>query len=149
MKGKIGIILLIIAIIAGVTWLYMVVPGGADRVVETEIVEVETVDTSTPFEEIYHEFKDNELRAREKYYDNRYRITATINGMSTTGLLNATGGATLTMETKIDNTIVFFYAEFEKDQEDALKSVNVGDTITFDGTCMSAGSWSDCEIVTE
>ena len=53
------------------------------------------------------------------------------------------------METRIDDTIVFFYAEFEKDQEDALKNVNVGDTITFNGTCLSAGSWTDCELITE
>lgn len=67
--------------------------------------------------------------------------------METDGLLNLTGGATLTMEIKIDNTIVFFYAEFEKEQEEALKKVNVGDTITFEGKCLSAGSWTDCEII--
>ena len=146
MKKNIIVILVIVLMTAGVAWLYLNLPGGADKVQPTE---VETVDTSVSFEEIYHEYKNNELRAKEKYYDNRYRITATINGMSTTGLLNTTGGATLTMETKVDNTIVFFYAEFEKDQEDALKSVNVGDTITFDGTYLSAGSWTDCELVTE
>lgn len=149
MKNKIIVILVIILMTAGVTWLYMVLPGGADSESPVKTEEVETVDTSVSFEEIYHEYKDNELRAREKYYENRYRITAKINGMNITGLLNATGGATLTMETKVDNTIVFFYAEFEKDQEDTLKNVNIGDTITFDGTCMSAGSWSDCKLVTD
>ena len=69
--------------------------------------------------------------------------------MTTGGILNLTGGATLTMETRIDNTIVFFYAEFERDQEEALKTVNVGDTITFDGTCISAGNWEDCELILE
>ena len=69
--------------------------------------------------------------------------------MATGGLKNLTGGATLTMEKKVGKTIVFFYAEFEKEQEDALKTINVGDTITFEGTCLSAGSWSDCELVTE
>lgn len=149
MKKNIIVILIIILLTFGVVWLYMNLPGGADKVEPTETEEVETVDTSVSFEEIYHEYKDNELRAREKYYENRYRITAKINGMSTTGLLNATGGATLTMETQIDDTIVFFYAEFEKDQEEALKNVNVGDTITFDGTNLSAGSWSDCKLVTD
>jgi len=57
------------------------------------------------------------------------------------------GGATLTMETKVGNTIVFFYAEFEKEQESALKKVVVGDTITFDGECRSAGMFTDCVIV--
>lgn len=149
MKSKIIVILVIILMTAGVTGLYMVLPGGADSEQPVKTEEIETVDTSVSFDEIYHEYKSNELRAREKYYENRYRITAKINGMNTTGLLNATGGATLTMETKVEDTIVFFYAEFEKDQEDALKNVNVGDTITFDGTCMSAGSWSDCKLVTD
>lgn len=149
MKSKIIVILVIILMTAGVTGLYMVLPGGADSEQPVKTEEIETVDTSVSFDEIYYEYKSNELRAREKYYENHYRITAKINGMNTTGLLNATGGATLTMETKVEDTIIFFYAEFEKDQEDALKNVNVGDTITFDGTCMSAGSWSDCKLVTD
>lgn len=98
------------------------------------------------FNEIYREYKSNELRADEKYKNNRYTITATINGMATGGLLNWSGGATLTMETRVDNTIVFFYAEFEKDQEEALKAVSVGDEITFEGECLSAGSWVECEL---
>ena len=99
------------------------------------------------FDEIYHAYKQNELAADDKYQGNRYEITAKINGMTNDGLLNLTGGAMLTMETQVDNTIVFFYAEFEKDQEDALKKVSVGDTITFEGKCLDAGNWSDCELI--
>nr|WP_326215856.1 hypothetical protein [uncultured Oscillibacter sp.] len=98
------------------------------------------------FDEIYHEYESNALRADEKYKNNRYTVTATINGMTTGGLFNLSGGATLTMETRVDNTLVFFYAEFEKDQEEALMSVNVGDEITFEGECLSAGSWVECEL---
>ena len=104
---------------------------------------------SVTFDEIYYAYEQNELRADDIYKNNRYRITAKINGMTTGGILNLTGGATLTMETRIDNTIVFFYAEFERDQEEALKTVTVGDTITFDGTCISAGNWEDCELILE
>lgn len=67
--------------------------------------------------------------------------------METDGLLNWSGGATLTMETRVGNTIVFFYAEFEKEQEEALKDVNVGDEITFEGECLSAGTWVECELI--
>lgn len=98
------------------------------------------------FDEIYQAYKENELRADDAYKGNRYTITAKINGMATGGLLNLTGGATLTMEKQVGNTIVFFYAEFEKDQEEALKKVNVGDTITYEGECVSAGTWTDCEL---
>lgn len=107
------------------------------------------VDTSVTYEEIYRAYKENELLADDLYQYNRYRITAAINGMSTGGLFNLTGGATLTMEKRVGNTRVFFYAEFEKDQEEALKTIKVGDTITFEGECISAGTWSDCELITE
>lgn len=101
------------------------------------------------YEEIYLAYKENELRADETYQYNRYRITAKINGISTGGLYNITGGATLTMETKVGNTIVFFITEFEKEQEENLKLINKGDTITFEGKCLSAGNWSECEIILE
>lgn len=105
------------------------------------------VGTAT-FDEIYHAYKENELVADDLYQYNRYRVTAKINGMTNDGLFNLTGGATLTLETKVDNTIVFFYAEFEKEQEENLKTVKVGDTITFEGKCLDAVNWSECELVT-
>jgi hypothetical protein len=103
--------------------------------------------TPASFEEIYQAYEDNELVADDLYKGRRYEVTATINGMETGGLMNMTGGATLTMEKKIGNTIVVFLAEFERDQEEALKNIKVGDEITFEGTCYSAGSWSDCELI--
>lgn len=106
------------------------------------------VGTAT-FDEIYRAYKDNELVADDMYKHNRYQITAKIDGMTNDGLFNLTGGATLTLETKVDNTIVVFYAEFEKEQEENLKTVKVGDTITFIGECLSAGSWSDCEMIAQ
>ena len=105
------------------------------------------VGTAT-LDEIYRAYKDNELVADDMYKHNRYQITAKIDGMTNDGLFNLTGGATLTLETKVDNTIVVFYAEFEKEQEENLKTVKVGDTITFEGKCLDAGNWSECELVT-
>lgn len=106
------------------------------------------VGTAT-FDEIYRAYKDNELVADDLYQYNRYRVTAKINGMTNDGLFNLTGGATLTLEKRVGNTIVFFYAEFEKEQEENLKTVKVGDTITFEGKCLDAGNWSECELVVE
>lgn len=122
--------------------------GGKSTADSTEQTEQAVVDTDVDFNEIYYAYKANELRADDTYQYNRYRITAKINGMSTGGLFNLTGGARLTMEKQVGNTIVFFYAEFEADQEEALKTVNVGDTITFEGECLSAGSWNECVLVT-
>lgn len=126
-------------------------PTEATKPTETEkpTEEPDEIDLSVTYDEIYKAYKENELVADDLYQYNRYRITATINGMSTSGLLNLTGGATLTMEKRVGNTRVFFYAEFEKDQEEALKTIKVGDTITFEGECLSAGMWSDCELITE
>lgn len=109
--------------------------------------ETSAVGTAT-FDEIYQAYNENELVADDLYQYNRYRVTAKINGMTNDGLFNLTGGATLTLEAKVDNTIVFFYAEFEKEQEENLKTVKVGDTITFEGKCLDAGNWSECELVT-
>lgn len=105
----------------------------------------DTIDTSVAFADIYREFKRNELNAKDLYNGKRYEITAKINGISASGLLNLTGGATLTMEQQVDSTIVFFTAEFEKEQEEVLKELSVGDTITFTGTCYG-GNFTDCEI---
>lgn len=110
--------------------------------------EEDTIGTAT-FEEIYKAYKENELVADDLYKNNRYEVTAKINGMTNDGLFNLTGGATLTLEKRVGNTIVFFYAEFEKEQEENLKTVKVGDTITFVGECLSAGTWVDCELVVE
>lgn len=125
--------------------------GNSDSKIEvTPTPELLTNEVGTAtFDEIYRAYKDNELVADDMYKHNRYQITAKINGMTNDGLFNLTGGATLTLETKVDNTIVVFYAEFEKDQEDNLKTVKVGDTITFIGECLSAGSWSDCEMIAQ
>lgn len=107
----------------------------------------ETVDLSVTYDDIYLDYKKNELAADDIYQGNRYQVTAVINGLSTSGLFNLTGGATLTMQTQVDNTVVFFLAEFEKEQEEALKQVVVGDTITFEGKCLSDEMWTECELI--
>lgn len=113
---------------------------------EPPATEENTVGIAT-FEEIYKAYKENELVADDLYKNNLYQVTAKIDGMTNDGLFNLTGGATLTLEKTVENTIVIFYAEFEKEQEENLKTVKVGDTITFVGECLSAGSWIDCELV--
>ena len=115
---------------------------------EPQTSEVSSAVGTATFDEIYHAYKENELVADDLYQYNRYRVTAKINGMTNNGLFNLTGGATLTLEKRVGNTIVFFYAEFEKEQEENLKTVKVGDTITFEGKCLDAGNWSECELVT-
>ena len=97
------------------------------------------------FEDAYREYRANEIRGKEKYNNKYVRVTAKINGMTSGGLANLTGGATRTMEEMIDGKRVFFYAEFESDQESRLKRCSVGDTITFTGKFYN-GKLSDCEF---
>lgn len=119
-----------------------------DKEEHEPVVSEELVGTAT-FEEIYKAYKENELVADDLYKGNLYKVTAEINGMTNDGLANMSGGATLTLEKKVGKTTVFFYAEFEKEQEENLKTVKVGDTITFIGECGSAGYWANCELVIE
>lgn len=149
------VVYLLCGIIIAITIFYCVAilmllsigPSPAESEPQTS-EETSAVGTAT-FDEIYQAYKENELVADDLYQYNRYRVTAKINGMTNDGLFNLTGGATLTLETKVDSTIVFFYAEFEKEQEENLKAVKVGDTITFEGKCLDAGNWSECALVVE
>lgn len=147
MKNSVIITLAVVFSLILFGWLYVILPGGLHDTQPT--AEAKVVDTSVTFEDIYREYKANELRAKDTYYNNRYQITATISGMKTTGLLNLTGGATLTMMKDVDGTTIVFYAEFEKDQEEALKNIDVGDSITFEGECTGVGAWTDCKLITE
>lgn len=105
------------------------------------------VDTSVAYDDIYNAYQANELAADELYKNNRYRITATVHRISNDGVLNWTGGATISMRAEVGDKVVSIAAEFEKDQEDKLKRIAVGDEITFEGKCVSAGAWVECEIV--
>ena len=143
-----GVIVVITVFICAVILVSALMNPSPSKSENQTAEEISEVGTAT-FDEIYYAYKENELVADDLYQYNRYRVTAKINGMTNDGLFNMTGGAMLTMETKVDDTIVFFYAEFEKEQEENLKSVKVGDTITFEGKCLSAGSWSECELIME
>lgn len=106
-----------------------------------------TVDKRTSFDTIYKEFKENKLRAEDKYKDNYYRVTAKVNSIGEAGLLNLKDETKLSMEIRVDGQRVAISATFNKFQKDNLKSISVGDTITFDGECYTANVWSDCRIV--
>lgn len=55
------------------------------------------------------------MRADAKYKNNCYKITAKINGMTKDGILDFSVNTTVTLESKVNNTIVLFYATFGKD----------------------------------
>ena len=146
------VVLKLISIVVGVVCLILLIklvlgmPGDIMVPWGSKTDEV-VADTSVTYDEIYNAYESNELVADELYKGNRYRITATVHRINNDGLLNWTGGATITMRTEVGDKIVSIIAEFEKDQEEALKLIVVGDTITFEGECVSDGAWIECEIV--
>lgn len=120
--------------------------AASQTTTKTETTQQQT-QANVSFKEIYNEYKSNEIRADEKYKGNRYVITATVNGINNGGgLLNFDESINITLEKRVGDTIVFFYASFDKSQKDSLVNINVGDEITFEGTCYNAGNWNDCVL---
>lgn len=118
----------------------------------TKQTKPESDNENISFAEIYRAYQENELNADDVYGGNRYRITATVREIDSDGIwtLNGLlGGAMLTMENEVDGINIVFKAEFNKDQEDDLKTISVGDTIVFEGECSSAGLWTECKIVND
>ena len=102
------------------------------------------VNRDVSFAEIYKSFEMNSINAEDVYNDKYFVITAKINGMKTGGFLGLEKNVTtLTMEIQVENTIVFFLAKFDAKQREALKSVAVGDEISFIGKCDN-GNFYDC-----
>ena len=52
----------------------------------------------------------------------------------------------LTMYDLEDNKIAYAGDAYHFIAQDS-HSINVGDTITFEGECLSAGSWSECKLI--
>lgn len=141
---------LLVALLVGAIFLVKVglkLTGNDDIFAWMSKTDYTVVDTSVTYDDIYNAYKSNELAADELYRNNRYRITATVYKIDADGLLNLTGGATITMSTEVGDDVAVIIGEFEKDQEDALKQIVVGDTITFEGKCVSDGAWMECKIV--
>jgi energy-coupling factor transporter transmembrane protein EcfT len=118
----------------------------ADKKAKEKAEQEPTFLTTEDYKIAYRELKANVIRAKEKYNGKLFKMTANINGIESGGLLNLFGGATLTMEIKVDNTTVFFLAEFEKEQIDALKKYDTGQDLTFIGEFYS-GTFSKCEVL--
>lgn len=114
----------------------------------SESVSIPTKDeAAATFSEIRAAYKANELSFNDTYKGNRYTIYGMVNGMTEGGLTNSLfNTATFTIEVNDAGTKCFVYAVFNKDQRDALKTYNVGDEISFTGTCVDWGNWEDCVI---
>ena len=114
---------------------------------KNDVQEVEPVEKLN-FSECYYAYKSNELRADDTYKGNRYSLTAQVLSIHNTddSLLYWDDEVIVQFEIAVDDIIAVGEALFEKEQAEALKEINVGDTITFIGECRSAGAWIDCEL---
>lgn len=138
------ILFILIAILVAVFCLPEMVSNSSDN--SLNISSQIEVNRDVSYEEIYKAFKNNTIVAEDTYNDKYFAVTAKINGMKTGGVFELEKNVTtLTMETQVDNTIVFFLAKFDEEQRESLKSVSVGDTISFIGKC-NDGTFSECEL---
>ena len=118
-----------------------------DENTEPSVTESNPTEPSVTYKDIYKAFQSNELVAEELYKGNRYQITASIYEIYAGGLLGWSDGVTLWMQTNVEGRLVWFYADFDKNQKESLKKVVVGDIITFEGTCVSESNWKKCELI--
>ncbi|MDL2302054.1 hypothetical protein LJC58_06850 [Lachnospiraceae bacterium OttesenSCG-928-D06] len=129
LKKKIGVLLSLLAVL--MCGMFFIIDISVEPVkdIPKYIESAEEID----YVEIYNELERNEVSAKDLYNDNKYRVTATIDSISTGGLFDPKGGATITMKVDSEESI-YFIAEFGNHQPEALKEISTGDTITFAGT---------------
>lgn len=102
--------------------------------------------TDVSFDQIYQDYDQNELAAKDKYSGNWYQITAEINNIYQGNLIELFSPK-MTLVRKVGNTYVYFHAVFDKDDEEAIKQLKTGETITFTGKCSSDAYWEQCRLV--
>lgn len=100
-------------------------------------------------EELYTEFENNELRAKDMYSGQYFIIDGIMEGVEDSGLLNIGGGATLTIKHSSKFGNLWLIASFEKNNVEPLKALDKGDYVRVYGRCNSWGSWGDCQLLLE
>ena len=110
---------------------------------------IEKLVQTVTMEELYAEFENNELRAKDMYGGQYFIIDGTIEGIEDSGLLNIGGGATLTIKHESGLGNMWLIASFEKENIEPLKLLNKGDYVKIYGMCNSWGSWSFCQLIAE
>lgn len=98
-------------------------------------------------EEMIHEYKANEIRAKEKYFENRYQLSGTIVSIERAGAREGFVGYNVTVETVVDGKRFELCANFQGDMKNIIMELNVGDTLTFTGKCIAPELWYNCTVV--
>lgn len=104
----------------------------------------EVTNTDVTFEEIFWAYFENEVAAKDSYYGNRYRITGYVDAIASDTL---SGEIVVGLSKLTGRSMVAFDAVFQKDQKEQLKKIKVGDSLTFDGTCVDSQYWIKCVVV--
>lgn len=113
---------------------------------ETQTASVPKLEHTVPFKEIFYAYQNNELNADDLYKGNRYAITCTIYAIGDGGLNGLFGDISVSAYTYVDGKQCILWCTFdEKTQRQGIAAISMGDTITFEGTCLSWGNWSNCE----
>lgn len=99
------------------------------------------------FAEMVSEYLANEIRAKETYKDNRYKIVAEVTGIEQAGLREGYFGYNVDMVIHLDDEDFSICANFQSDLKDEVMKLNIGDTLTFTGKCVAPELWHNCTIV--
>lgn len=154
-----GCFLLVIAFVILIV-VILVAPDGDGKTTETTFAPAEIVSIA----EVKTGYDKNTLSADDLYKGNRYRFTGTLYSIDDTDYwdLYSSDGlfADIVMDELTEETITccvivtegennyFLWCIFSSEtQRDALTQVAVGDTVTFEGTCVDWGNWHDCVLI--
>ncbi len=99
------------------------------------------------FSEMVSEYRTNEIRAKDTYHDNRYKITAEVVGIEQAGLREGYSGYNVEMIIVLDDEEFDLCANFQSDLKDEVMELSIGDILTFTGKCVAPELWYNCTIV--
>ena len=99
------------------------------------------------FAEMVNDYRSNEIRAKETYKDNRYRITAEVVSIDRAGLREGYSGYNVSMTIDLGGEDFSICANFQGDMKAEVMKLNIGDTLTFTGKCVAPELWYNCTIV--
>lgn len=142
-KKKIGVMLSFCVIIACVICFWVDVSLNPIKDPTLVSQSAQQLDFAT----MINEYRSNEIRAKEIYENNRYEISAKIVSIERAGLREAYSGYNVNMTIDLDDEEFSICANFQGDFKEDIMKLNIGDTLTFTGECVSPSLWYDCTIV--
>ena len=142
-KKRIGLLLSVIVCV--MCFVFFAIDTSLNPIKNTD--SVSQMAESINLEEMVSDYRSNEISAKEKYYENRYRLSAEIVSIEVAGLREGFSGYNVGMEAILVDEVFYLCANFQGDMKDDILELEVGDTLTFTGKCIAPELWYNCTIV--